>query len=59
MCLYCTGKVSNCSIETCGRSLFAHEGTIYNAYTKGISKLIPDRVAQSVTCLATDACLNA
>ena len=33
MCLYCIGKVSNCSIKSCGRSWSAHEGTIY-AYTK-------------------------
>ena len=35
MCLYCKGKVSNCSIKSCGRSWSAHEGTIY-AYTKGL-----------------------
>ena len=33
MCLYCIGKVSNCSIKSCGRSWSANEGTIY-AYTK-------------------------
>ena len=33
MCLYCLGKVSNCSIKSCGRSWSAHEGIIY-AYTK-------------------------
>ena len=33
MCLYCIGKVSNCSIKSCGRSWSAHGGTIY-AYTK-------------------------
>ena len=32
MCLNCIGKVSNCSIKSCGRSWSAHEGTIY-AYT--------------------------
>ena len=32
MCLHCIGKVSNCSIKSCGRSWSAHEGTIY-AYT--------------------------
>ena len=32
MCLHCIGKVSNCSIKSCGRSYLAHEGTIY-AYT--------------------------
>ena len=32
MCLHCKGKVSNCSIKSCGRSWSAHEGTIY-AYT--------------------------
>ena len=32
MCLHCIGKVSNCSIKSCGRSWSAHEGTI-NAYT--------------------------
>ena len=35
MCLYCIGKVSNCSIKSCGRSWSAHEGTIY-AYTKAV-----------------------
>ena len=35
MCLYCIGKVSNCSIKSCGRSLSVHEGTIY-AYTKAL-----------------------
>ena len=35
MCLHCTGKVSNCSIKSCGRSWSAHEGTIY-AYTNTI-----------------------
>ena len=35
MCLYCIDKVSNCSIKSCGRSWWAHEGTIY-AYTKAI-----------------------
>ena len=33
MCLHCIGKVSNCSIKSCGRSWSAHKGTIY-AYTK-------------------------
>ena len=33
MCLHCIGKVSNCSIKSCGRSWSAHEGTFY-AYTK-------------------------
>ena len=28
MCLHCIGKVSNCSIKSCGRSWSAHEGTI-------------------------------
>ena len=32
MCLHCKGKVSSCSIKSCGRSWSAHEGTIY-AYT--------------------------
>ena len=32
MCLHCIGKVSNCSIKSCGRSWSVHEGTIY-AYT--------------------------
>ena len=36
MCLHCIGKVSNCSIKSCGKSLLAHEGTIY-AYTKALS----------------------
>ena len=35
MCLYWIGKVSNCSIKSCGRSWSAHEGTIY-AYTKAL-----------------------
>ena len=35
MCLHCIGKVSNCSIKSCGRSLSALEGTI-NAYTEAI-----------------------
>ena len=35
MCLHCIGKVSNCSITSCGRSWSAHEGTIY-AYTKAL-----------------------
>ena len=35
MCLYCIGKVSNCSIKSCGRSWSAHEGTIY-AYSKAL-----------------------
>ena len=35
MCLYCIGKVSNCSIKSCGRSCSAYEGTIY-AYTKAL-----------------------
>ena len=33
MCLYCEGKVWNCSINSCGRSWSAHEGTTL-AYTK-------------------------
>ena len=35
MSLHCIGKVSNCSIKSCGRGLSAHEGTIY-AYTKAL-----------------------
>ena len=35
MCLYCIGKVSNCSIKSCFRKWSAHEGTIY-AYTKAL-----------------------
>ena len=35
MCLHCIGKVSNCSIKSCGRSWSAYEGTI-NAYTKAL-----------------------
>ena len=35
MCLYCKGKVSNCSIKSCGRSWLAHEGTMF-AYTKAL-----------------------
>ena len=37
MCLHCIGKVSNCSIKSCGRSWSAHEGTIY-AYTNTLLK---------------------
>ena len=29
MCLYCIGKVSNCSLKSCDRSWSAHESTIY------------------------------
>ena len=39
MCLYCMGKVSNCSIKSCGRNWSAHEGTIY-AYTKLIREIL-------------------
>ena len=35
MCLYCIGKVSNCSIKSCGTSWSANEDTIY-AYTKAL-----------------------
>ena len=35
MCLHCIGKVSYCSIKSCGRSWSAHKGTIY-AYTKAL-----------------------
>ena len=35
MCLYCIGKVSNCSIKRCCKSRSANEGTI-NAYTKAL-----------------------
>ena len=35
MCLHCIGKVSNCSIKSCGRRWSAHEVTIY-AYTKAL-----------------------
>ena len=35
MCLYCIGKVSNCSIKSLGWSWSAHEGIIY-AYTKAL-----------------------
>ena len=35
MCQHCIGKVSNCSIKSCGWSWSAHEGTIY-AYTKAL-----------------------
>ena len=34
-CLNCIGKVSNCSIKSCGRSWSAHEGTLY-AYTNNL-----------------------
>ena len=46
MCLYCFGKVSNCSIKSCGRSWSAHEGTIH-AYTKAI---------QGKNCLSSHSC---
>ena len=35
MCLHYIGKVSNCSIKSCGRKWSAHKGTIY-AYTKAL-----------------------
>ena len=35
MCLHCIGKVSNCSMKSCGRSWSAHEDTI-NAYTNAL-----------------------
>ena len=35
MCLHCIEKVSNFSIQSCGRRRLAHEGTTY-AYTKTI-----------------------
>ena len=35
MCLHCIGKVSNCSIKSCGRCWSAHEGTI-NAHSKAL-----------------------
>ena len=46
MCLYWIGKVSNCSIKSCGRSWSAHEGTIY-AYTKALLGKI---------CLSSHSC---
>ena len=46
MCLYCIGKVSNCSIKSCGRSWLAHEGTIY-AYTKALL---------AYNCLSSHSC---
>ena len=52
ICLHCSSKVSNCSIKSCGRSWSTHKATIH-AYTKAAN-----RVAQSVKCLATDACLT-
>ena len=35
------------------------EGTIQNRYIQHIYSCVPGRVAQSVTCLATDASLTA
>ena len=35
MCKHGIGKVSKCSIKSCGRTWSAHEGTIY-AYTKAL-----------------------
>ena len=46
MCLHCIGKVSNCSIKSCGRSWSAHEGTIY-AYT---NTLLGKNCLSSHTC---------
>ena len=46
MCLRCFGKVSNCSIKSCGRSWSAHEGTIH-AYKKAI---------QGNNCLSSHSC---
>ena len=46
MCLYCIGKVSICSIKSCGRSWSAHEGTIY-AYTKALLRK---------NCLSSHSC---
>ena len=46
MCLHSIGKVSNCSIKSCGRSWSAHEGTIY-AFTKAILRKI---------CLSSHSC---
>ena len=36
MCLHCLGKVSKCSIKSCGRSWSTHKGTIY-AYTNTLT----------------------
>ena len=46
MCLYCIGNISNCSIQSCGRSWSAHEGTIY-AYTKALL---------GENCLSSNSC---
>ena len=46
MCLHCIGKVSNCSIKSCGRSWSAHEGTIY-AYT---NTLVGENCLSSHSC---------
>ena len=39
MCLHCIGKVSNCTIKSCGRTWLAHEGThhlcIYKSPIRG------------------------
>ena len=42
-----------------GKYIFLIPVIDYNAYNHGLNRLIPGRVAQSVTCLATDACLTA
>ena len=46
MCLHCIGKLSNCSIKSCGRSWSAHEGTIY-AYTNTLF---------GINCLSSHCC---
>ena len=46
MCLHCIGKVSNCSIKSCGRSWLAHEGTIC-AFTKALFRK---------NCLSSPSC---
>ena len=39
--------------------LFWSKCSIFNNIFKSIQRLMPGRVAQSVTCLATDACMTA
>ena len=46
MCLHCIGKVSNCSIKSCGRSWSAHEGTIYSYTNTLLGKI----------CLSSHSC---
>ena len=55
MCLYCEGKVSNCSIRSRGRSWLAHEGTIIT-YTKVFIAAILSKIIflnQTPSCLCS------